>query len=414
MATIHLSLNMARRLHLAAQGLLNAPRRLARPEDLLAAIHRMALLQIDSINVVARSPYLVLFSRIGPYPTTWLDACLERGELYEYWAHEACFVPIEDYGLLRHRMLDPSGMGWKDPQNWLEQHRDEVTALLQHVEHHGPVRAADFARAPGKSNGWWDWKPEKKHLEALFTQGHLMVARRHQFQRVYDLRDRVLPHWDDARDLPSKQQVTERLLERSCRALGIVKASWVADYYRQGRADYAAALAQLADAGVLIPARVEGWTAQTYVHHSLGAQIQLAEEGRLHAGATRILSPFDPVVWDRRRVAELFDFDYRIECYTPAAQRRFGYFVLPILSRGRLVGRLDAKAHRAQGIFEIKALYLEPGVRVSQRLGDDLSRALQALANWHGTAKLTFSAQASAIASALGLAREAPSLPKLL
>ncbi|MBK5050854.1 winged helix-turn-helix domain-containing protein [Paraburkholderia domus] len=383
-----LPLSAARTLHLAAQGLLTPPRRKAVKADVLDAIRRMAQLQIDTIHVVARSPYLVLFSRLGAYPQQWLDEHLAEGKLFEYWSHEACFVPTEDYGLLRHRMLDPSGMGWKYAAEWHKKHRKDIDKLLAHIRATGPVRSADFAREAGKGNGWWDWKPEKRHLEVLFAIGQLMVAERRNFHRVYDLTERVLPDWDDARDLPPRETVTEEALRRTCRALGVVRADWVADYYRLPRRPYRDELRALADRGELIPMQVEGWKQDTFVHHEFAPMIDDAATGKLASTVTTVLSPFDPVVWDRKRAAALFDFDYAIECYTPAAKRKYGYFVLPLLSRGRLVGRVDAKAHRTTGVFELKSLHIEPGVRLSARLAGDLRRALQRCADWHGTPQL--------------------------
>lgn len=383
-----LPLSAARTLHLAAQGLLTPPRRKAVKADVLDAIRRMAQLQIDTIHVVARSPYLVLFSRLGAYPQQWLDEHLAEGKLFEYWSHEACFVPTEDYGLLRHRMLDPSGMGWKYAAEWHKKYRKDIDKLLAHIRATGPVRSADFAREAGKGNGWWDWKPEKRHLEVLFAIGQLMVAERRNFHRVYDLTERVLPDWDDARDLPPRETVTEEALRRTCRALGVVRADWVADYYRLPRRPYRDELHVLADRGELIPVQVEGWKQDTFVHHDLTPMIDEAATGKLASTVTTVLSPFDPVVWDRKRAAALFDFDYAIECYTPAAKRKYGYFVLPLLSRGRLVGRVDAKAHRTNGVFELKSLHIEPGVRLSARLAGDLRRALQRCADWHGTPQL--------------------------
>ncbi|TDR77785.1 winged helix-turn-helix domain-containing protein [Paludibacterium purpuratum] len=402
----HLSIQDARHLHLAAQGLLRAPRRKAGKADVLAAIQRMALLQIDTISVVARSPYLVLYSRLGSYDPAWLDAWLAEGALFEYWAHEACFVPADDYRLLRHRMLDPSAMGWKYPERWLGQHRQEIEALLDYVREHGPVRSADFARQHGKGNGWWDWKPEKRHLEVLFTLGRLMVKERRNFQRVYDLAERVRPGWDDARDLPDTDDARRIMVRNSCRALGVVKAGWIADYYRLKRGRYDALLHEMADLGELIPVRIEGWKHDAFVHADLQNELVQAQAGKLTAGTTAILSPFDPVVWDRKRALELFGFDYRIECYTPAPKRQYGYFVLPILQRGKLVGRLDAKAHRQQGQFEIKALYLEPGVRPSARLANDLATTLVKLAAWHGTPMLQWGKLPPALAELPALSRE--------
>jgi uncharacterized protein YcaQ len=362
----------------------------------------MAQLQIDTIHVVARSPYFVLFSRVGAYDPRWLDAHLAEGRLFEYWSHEACFVPIEDYGLLRHRMLDPSGMGWKYAGEWHTQHRREIDALLKRIRANGPVRSADFARAEGdKGSGWWDWKPEKRHLEVLFAIGALMVAERRNFQRVYDVTERVLPNWSDKRDLPARADAERTLLLRTCQALGVIRADWAADYYRLPRRPYTEALHALADAGELIPVRVEGWKPDAFVHRDHAPLIDAAAGGALASTVTTLLSPFDPVVWDRKRAVALFGFDYAIECYVPAQKRKYGYFVLPILSRGKLVGRVDAKAHRAQQIFEVKALHLEPGVRVSARLVSDLRRALQRCADWHGTPELRIGDAREGLATAL-------------
>jgi uncharacterized protein len=343
----------------------------------------------------------VLFSRLGPYQPQWLDEHLAEGKLFEYWSHEACFLPVEDYGLMRHRMLDPSDMGWKYAGEWHEQYRTEIDALLAHVRATGPVRSADFALETGKGNGWWDWKPEKRHLEVLFAIGELMVAERRNFQRVYDVTERVLPHWNDVRDLQSVDAVARELLLRSCRALGVMRADWAADYYRLPRRPYADALHQLADEGELVPVRVEGWKQDTYVHRDFAPMIDAASNGELASTVTTLLSPFDPVVWDRKRAAALFGFDYVIECYVPAAKRKYGYYVLPILNRGKLIGRVDAKAHRASGVFELKSLHLEDGVRVSGRLIADLRRALQRCADWHGTPDLQITSAPDGLAEAL-------------
>ena len=369
-----LSTAAARALHLAAQGLLTPPRRKATKSDVLDAIRRMAQLQIDTIHVVARSPYLVLFSRLGDFSPQWLDEHLAEARLFEYWSHEACFLPVEQFGLMRYKMLDPSGMGWKYAAEWHEQNRPDIERLLERIRAEGPVRSADFAREDGvKGNGWWDRKPEKRHLEVLFTTGDLMVSERRNFQRVYDVRERVLPDWDDTRDLPPRSAVLPALLDYTCRALGVVRADWVADYYRLPRRSYRAELEQLASAGDLIPVAIDDWKEPAYVHRSLEALLPAAEADTLRSTVTTLLSPFDPVVWDRRRASTLFGFDYTIECYTPGHKRRYGYFCLPVLHRGRLVGRIDAKAHRTLGTFELKAVHVEPGVRVVTGLGADVA-----------------------------------------
>ncbi|CAN7231630.1 winged helix DNA-binding domain-containing protein [Pseudoduganella sp. LjRoot289] len=381
MTELTFSLAAARALHLAAQGLLQPRRRKAQKADLLETIRQMGVLQIDTIHVVARSPYLVLWSRLGDYPQPWLEELLAEGALFEYWAHEACFVPIEDYGLYRHRMKDPGAMGWKYSETWMLERRAEVDAVLAHIRDQGPARSSDFERSDGKGGGWWEWKPEKRSLEVLFTSGQLMIARRHNFQRVYDLAERVLPGWDDSR-MPAMDETRRTFVLKTVKALGLAKASWIADYFRTRppRLDPESLVAE----GALLRARVQGWDEPVYIHPDHAALAASAASGSLTASATVILSPFDPVVWDRRRALELFNFDYRLECYTPAEKRRYGYFTLPILRRGALVGRVDAKAHRRDGLFELKSLALEPGARISERFARDVAAALQRCANWHG------------------------------
>jgi uncharacterized protein YcaQ len=375
-----LSVAAARALHLAAQGMLQPRRRKASKSDVLEAIQRMGMLQIDTISVVARSPYFVLWSRLGDYEPEWLDQHLAEGRLFEYWAHEACFVPIEDYGLYRHRMIDPEAMGWKYSASWVREQAAEVERVLAHIRANGPTRSSDFEREDGKAGGWWEWKPEKRSLEVLFTSGALMIARRHNFQRVYDLAERVHPTWDDAH-LPPLPEVRRQFVLRTVKALGLARASWIPDYHRTRRPhpDPEA----LADAGELVRARVEGWDEPVYIHPDHLDTARRAAEGTLAPTLTTLLSPFDPIVWDRRRALDLFDFDYRLECYTPAEKRRYGYFTLPILRRGVLAGRIDAKAHRASAQFELKSVSLEPGVRPSDRFVRDLAAAVVRCARWH-------------------------------
>jgi uncharacterized protein YcaQ len=262
----------------------------------------------------------------------------------------------------------------------MREHAAEVARVLEHIRAHGPVRAADFERKDGKGGGWWEWKPEKRSLELLFTSGALMIARRHNFQRVYDLAERVHPAWHDSQ-LPRAAEVQRQFVLRAVKALGLARASWIPDYHRTRRphADPGA----LAAAGELVRARVEGWIDPVYLHPDHLENARAAAAGELAPTLTTLLSPFDPIVWDRRRALELFGFDYRLECYTRADKRRHGYFTLPLLRRGRLVGRVDAKAHRKGGVFELKSVILEPGVRVSERLVADVAQALLRCARWH-------------------------------
>lgn len=391
-----LSVAQARALQLFAQGLLQ-PLRRPRRDDLVAAVERMRLLQIDTIHVVARSPYLVLHARLGDYPMAWLDEALAQGRLAECWAHEACFVSSAGIGL--HR-------GWRGQRahHWAHRHaermhreqRVEMEALLAGIRASGPVRAADFARKPGSDGagkpGWWEWKPEKRWLEAWFALGELMVARRENFQRVYDLAENVLarldPPYDPAAGALSAADLRQRFIADSVRALGVAQAGWIADYFRLKPAVTERELAPLLARGELLAVPVQGWKTPGYVHRDHADALERAQHGRLRATRTALLSPFDPLVWDRARVLAMFDFEYSIECYTPAAKRRYGYYVLPILHRGQLVGRLDAKAHRAEGVFEIKALFLQPGVKPEPRLVQELAATIAATARWHGTPQI--------------------------
>jgi uncharacterized protein YcaQ len=212
--------------------------------------------------------------------------------------------------------------------------------------------------------------------------GDLMIDRRENFQRVYDLRERVLPEWDDAR-IPDVETAQRTLILAAAQALGAAPARWLADYFRLNKAETVRIAAALAANGALATARVEGWRDPVYIHPGNLPLAQAAADGAIESTVTTLLSPFDPVVWDRRRALELFGFDYRIECYTPAPKRRYGYFTLPILHRGALIGRLDPKAHRKDGIFEVKALYIEPGVDPDEDLALALAAALRSCAAWH-------------------------------
>ena len=400
----------ARALHLHAQGLLKPLPRRARKPDVLAAIERMQLLQIDTIHVVARSPYLVLYSRLGAYPPIWLEELLAAADIFETWAHEACFAPMSSWPLLRQHVLD------KDHHWAIRSARRThaggdpgMQAALQRIRDEGAMRSADFSQGDRPRGGWWGWKDEKRWLEAWFALGELMVARRDNFQRVYDISERVLAR---AGIDPQAQQalppalLRRQLVERSVKALGIARPEWLADYYRlRGRVEREE-LDELVTLGRLHQVSVRGWRDGASVHADLWPQAQAAAAGRLRASLTTVLSPFDPVVWDRRRARELFDFDYRLECYVPQPKRQFGYFVLPILHRGRLLGRLDAKAHRGDGVFEIRRIALEDEATPDPGGCRAIAQALVRLADWHGCPRLLLAPAAASRA----LARELKSV----
>jgi uncharacterized protein len=405
-SNIVLSLRQAKSLQLAAMGLLQSPPLNPKKADVLATIRRMNVLQIDTIHVVARSPYLVLWSRLGDYAPQWLDELLAEGALFEYWSHAACFLPMEDYPQYRRRMLHLEAAGSERTALRLAAEPLLHIELLEHVRSAGPVRATDFDHVDGrKGNGWWDWKPDKLRLETLFTAGEIMVKRREKFQRMYDVRERVLPsHLLDDAAVPSGESVHRLWTLAAVKAMGFAPARWIGDYFRHAGRVPSPHPDRLVETGALLRIQVQGMTECAYVHPDHAALLNGAANDALKPSHCTVLSPFDPLVWDRERALKLFNFDYRIECYTPEAKRKYGYFTLPILVRGELVGRLDAKAHRASGVFEVRALHLEPEVVVGDGLAEDIVDAVVRCANWHQTPTVTFT-QASPSKFLLNLRR---------
>jgi uncharacterized protein YcaQ len=266
----------------------------------------------------------------------------------------------------------------------MDEHREKADELVELIRTNGPVRSADFDRNAPASGGWWSTrKHEKLLLEGLFADGTVMVVRRENFQRVYGLREIVLPDWEDGH-AATEEVADDVMVAKTIEALGIATNRWIADYYRMPVARASRALERLLERGVVLETAIDG-LGKAFVHEANTALAAKAARGKLEPTRTVLLSPFDPVVWDRRRASELFGFDYLIECYTPADKRVYGYFTLPVLHRGRLVGRLDPKAHRAKGVFEVRALHLEPGFEPTSCFIRELAETLIVFAAWHGT-----------------------------
>lgn len=377
-----LTLQAARNLALAAQGLLTPPTHPAEKPDLLKVIRQVHALQIDTINVVERAPYHTLWTRVGDYPKAWLDELLAGKQLFEYWAHAACFLPIEDYPIYRRVMLDER-VGWDNVKQWGGENQPVLDAVMAHIRQNGAVRSADFER-PKNGGGWWNWKTEKVALEYLFTRGDLMIARREKFQRVYDLRERVHPEWDDSCAL-SYDEALQRQVLNAVKAMGVAREDWVAPYFYLPKLKVVKILQQLADEGRLLRIDVEGLNSKPFYLHADNLDLfHQAQAGSLEPLLTTILSPFDNLVNDRARTKSLFNFDYTIECYTPAPKRVYGYFCLPILHQGQLIGRLDAKAWRKEKYLEAITLHLEPGIVIDDQLISDLKQVLADYASWQG------------------------------
>ncbi|NLE84736.1 MAG: winged helix-turn-helix domain-containing protein [Chloroflexi bacterium] len=382
LGTFSLTKTQAQQLMLACLGLLKKPPKKATKLDLLSNIRQIHNLQLDTISVVARAHLHILWSRLGDFDPTWLEELHAEGQLFEYFSHGVSLMPIEDYPLSRALMIKKF-MGWGNIRDWGEKNQQVLTNILEHIHANGEVRSADFERKQSRGK-WWDWKIEKIALEHLYYRGDLMISRREKFQRVYDLRERVLPTWYDSQ-APSYEEAVKALAGNAVKALGVANATWAANYFYLKKAEAAIALEQLVTERLVFAVDVEGLKGSPfYVHSDNLNLLDQAIEGVLRPIHTSILSPFDPLISDRGRATDLFDFDYRIECYTPSPKRIYGYFVLPILRKGKMVGRLDAKAWRKENRLQVIRIYLEPGVRLGASLVKDLASTLKTYAAWQG------------------------------
>ncbi|ATA25309.1 cytoplasmic protein [Brenneria goodwinii] len=380
---LELSVSEARRIALTAQGF-NA---LSREGNISAAqlrksIDRLGLLQIDSVNVLVRAQYLPLFSRLGSYEPAALDALVATRpkRFFEYWGHEASLLPIDCQPLLRWRMARARrGKDvWRPLAAYAGEKRPEADALLDRIRAEGPLAASDVAGRRA-SKGMWVWSDAKHALEWLFWSG-LVVAthRKGNFERVYNLPERVLPRAILDLPTPSGIDARRRLLARSAQALGIATADDLRDYYRIPAADARLPIEHLVEEGAIIPVRVRGWRQQAYLHKD-------ARAGRKLEGAA-LLSPFDPLIWHRPRTERLFGFRYRLEIYTPAHKREHGYYVLPFLLDGALVARVDLKADRKAGVLIVQNAHVEPGAPSCTL--ERLQEELRLMASWLGLPNL--------------------------
>ena len=372
----------ARRIALAAQGFgIQRPDGASNLGHVKRAIDRLGLLQIDSVNVLARAHYLPLFSRLGNYDSAHLDGLAwgrkSRRGLFEFWAHEASLLPLASQPLLRWRM-DRAAAGTSKGK--LQEFRREKSAYIEEVRREvvdrGPIAASELADSGPKRGPWWGWNDGKLALEWLFYAGTVTTAtRRGTFERVYDLTERVLPAEIQALPTPSPEEAQRELLRLSSRALGVATEFDLRDYYRLPVADTKARLAELVEAGDLLPVEVEGWDRPAYLDPAARQPRQIE--------ARALLAPFDPLIWERDRTERIFGFFYRIEIYTPVAKRKHGYYVLPFLLGDRLVGRIDLKSDRANSKLLVPAAHLEPGVEARDVAGP-MREELRLMADWLG------------------------------
>jgi uncharacterized protein YcaQ len=366
---------LARRIALAAQGFADPrPTGPVGTRQLRRMAERLAVLQIDSVNVLSRAHYVPAFSRLGPYPRELLDALCGR-RLFEYWAHEASFLPVRLHPHLRWRMHAAEDHAWGSMVRIQRERPHYVAEVLERVRAEGPLKAGDLAEPrPDRPGSMWNWHAGKVALEWLFYSGALTArGRTTSFERVYDLPERVLPPDILQAPTPDEPDAVRELVRTAARALGVATERDLRDYFRLRPQQARTAIAELADAGELQPVEVTGW----------GGPAWLDPEARRprRVRARALVSPFDSLVWERPRVERIFGFRYRIEIYTPAARRVHGYYVLPFLLGDQLVARVDLKADRQAGVLRVQAAHAEEGAEralVSSALADEL----RLMADW--------------------------------
>ncbi len=370
-----LSRSQARRIALGAQGFAT-PRPAGRVDRrharrLFAAV---GVVQIDSVNVVVRSQELPLWARLGPHPRALLGAMVDDAELFEYWGHEASLVPIELHPLLQWRMHRASeGHAWNALVLLAVDRPAFVEDVYEEVRARGPMSAGDFATESKRAGPWWGWNDTKMALEFLFWCGRLAARRRASFERVYDVAERMIPAAILAMPAPSEADAQRELLRRAARSLGVATIKDLADYYRVKVPSARPLVADLVETGELVPATIEGGRQPAYLHRDARIPRRI--------DAATLLSPFDSLVWHRARAEQLFDFSYRLELYTPAPKRVYGYYVLPFLLGEHLVARVDVKADRNASALLVPAAFSEaagdPGT-----VAGPLATELRALATW--------------------------------
>jgi uncharacterized protein YcaQ len=384
-----------RALALRTQGLHNPIGSTPPPgrEVIYKTIHQIGCVQIDTLQVVARSQYLALWSRLGSYNPEDFDALASGPErcLFEGWQHAACLIPLEEYRYqIPHQKSvkeKSSGSGgWAgDPDN-----AELARIVYDRIRKEGALRVSDFEGDGRPRGSWWDWKPAKQALEHLYAWGELMIDGRVNFQRRYDLTGRILPGWIDQRE-PTPEERDRFWVERAARALGVCTPRQAGDYTWMKVTKARPQVEALVKEGRLVPIQGEisnGKTAELLVHRDNLSLLEQAAGGALKAERTTFLSPFDSLWWAGRRDEMLWGFRKSLEAYLPEHKRVYGYFCLPILHNDRLVGRFDPKLERRQGCLRLKKLYLEPGLRADEQLVADVAAAMRDFMAFHGAKDL--------------------------
>ena len=371
------AIESARRIALAAQGFAS-PRPSGRVDrrHLSKSLDAMGVIQIDSVNVLVRSQELPVFARLGSHSRDLIPRATAQGDLFEYWGHAAAHLPTAHHRLWRWKMEASVGGPWRSIHDLRRRRPGYIESLLDRVRTQGAVTAGELSERTERKGPWWDWDDAKEALEYLFMSGQLTATRRaNDFARVYDLPERVVPAVHLQAPTATRESAHRELLDLAGRSLGIATAYDLADYYRLQLSECKRHIQDLVDDDRLRRVRVEGWKDPAYLH------VDAREPRRVTASA--LLSMFDPMVWNRRRDERLFDFHYRIEIYTPAPNRKFGYYVLPFLFDERIAARVDLKADRAAGTLLASGAFAEPGVD-RPRVAAALTEELRLMAEWLG------------------------------
>ena len=374
-----LSAGQARRLAIAAQGLGRQPAQMPGRAALLRIVERLGVVQIDSVNVVSRSHYLPLFSRLGNYDRALLEdlAWGAKPALVEYWAHEASLMPPETHPLLRWRMEDArAGHGvWKNVAKFMNERRDLVDAARDQFAARGPLPASEIIIGQKGEGGWWGWSEAKRACECLFWTGELTTAtRRGNFERVYGLAEQHLPPAIHSAPKPARSDAQRALIGIAAGAMGVATERDLRDYFRMGPGETRAAIADLVEAGGLEPVQVEGWREPAFM--VAGTSVPQRAAGQC------LLSPFDNLIWFRERAERLFGVTIKLEIYTPAAKRVHGYYVLPFLEGETITARVDLKADRKAGLLRVQSAHGEP--RATAETPGRLMAELRLMAAWLG------------------------------
>ncbi len=340
----------------------------------LQAIHHLGYVQIDTISVVERAHHHTLWNRVPHYRHRYLDKLIEQRQIFEYWSHAAAYLPIEDFRFCLPRMHAMKN----GQQHWYQKNTKLMNSVIDRVKVDGPLQAKDFEEHQGFTGGMWEWGPIKQAIENLFMQGDLLITRRDNFQKVFDLTERVLPA-NIITHAPTKNEFAHFLINRYLGAHGIGHITEFG-YLRKGMgAAVKQAVNQQVEEKKLLAIKIFRRPEIYYVK----PDFELLLNQRLALSKVRLLSPFDNLVIQRKRISRLFDFEYQLECYVPEKKRTHGYFVLPIIWQGDLVARMDAKADRKSGDFIIRNFILEPNVKQADKFRYYLTREIQHFADFN-------------------------------